>query len=85
MMRAALAVIAATAVTWATPAPAAGFGFTAGPQLEERLGGDYGPEYYEKQYGSRSRPREPQASARCRSANVKSQSRSRQIRVCPHR
>ena len=52
MKRAALAVIAATAVAWATPAPTAGFGFTAGPQLEERLGGDYGPEYYEKLYGS---------------------------------
>jgi len=26
--------------------PALGFGFTAGPQIEERMGSEYGSEYY---------------------------------------
>jgi len=26
--------------------PASGFGFTAGPQIEERMGSEYGSEYY---------------------------------------
>ena len=54
---------------FATPAP--GFGFTFGTPLEERVGGDYGPEYY----------RALQAK-RCHTVRIKTRDGIRRVKRC---
>jgi hypothetical protein len=49
----------------ATPVWSAGFGFTAGPQIEERMGSEYGAEYYYRH------SKEAQPQRRCRTVRVK--------------
>jgi hypothetical protein len=55
-----------------SPALGFGFGFTAGPQIEERMGSEYGSEYY---YRNRER---------CRAVVMKDREGRRvKLRRCP--
>ena len=51
----------------ASPAWAAGFGFTAGPQIEERMGSEYGAEYYYRRsrFGPKTRRHKPNSALYC--------------------
>jgi hypothetical protein len=61
-------------------ASAAGFGIGLGAPLEERVGGDYGPEYYSALQANRlARHR---GTARCRIKVIETQSGVRRVSRC---
>jgi hypothetical protein len=53
-----------------------------GAPLEERVGGDYGPEYYRALQAQRHRKNETRASAHCRTTLVETRSGPRRVRRC---
>jgi hypothetical protein len=65
--------LAMGAMVAAAPGSAAGFGFTAGPPVEERMGSEYGAEYYHR--NSRVAPH-------CRTIRVKTPSGVQRLRRC---
>jgi hypothetical protein len=67
-MRGRLFAIAFSVAALMSPELGAGFGFTAGPQIEERMGSEYGSEYYNR------------SAERCRIVVVKDR-RGRRVRV----
>jgi hypothetical protein len=80
MNRAALAVLAAMAS--AGPATAGGFGVGFGAPIEERVGGDYGPEYYRNLHAPFSKADDVRGDTRCRSKLVQTRLGLRRIRSC---
>jgi hypothetical protein len=68
--------IALGAVLLAAPTWAAGFGVTAGPQIEERMGSEFGAEYYYRQ-SNEARPR-----LRCQTTRVKTPTGHHRVRRC---
>ena len=64
------------AMLLATPVWSAGFGFTAGAQIEERMGSEYGAEYHYRQ-SNEARPR-----SRCRTTRVKTPSGHHRVGRC---
>jgi hypothetical protein len=77
---AALAVLAAMAS--AGPATAGGFGVGFGAPIEERVGGDYGPEYYRNLHAPFSKADDVRGDTRCRTKLVQTRLGLRRIRSC---
>jgi hypothetical protein len=79
--RVALAVLTIGGVVLSGPALAQGFGF--GIPVEERMGSEYGSEYYNRLYGPREQLQKPRASSpRCRTKVVETRSGPRRVRRC---
>ena len=62
--------------------PALGFGLSVGTPLEERVGGDYGPEYYRNLQSQRSRSEDGRGSTRCRTRLIETRFGLRRVRRC---
>jgi hypothetical protein len=76
----AIAVALASASMALSAASAAGFGIGLGTPLEERVGGDYGPEYYSAMQANRlARHR---GTGRCRTKQIETPSGVRRVRRC---
>ena len=80
MNRAALTVLAAMAL--ASPATAGGFGVSFAAPIEERVGGDYGPEYYRNLHAPFSKADNVRAATRCRTKLVQTRLGFRRVRGC---
>ena len=63
------------------PSAAGAFGITLGVPMEQRVGGDYGPEYYQQ---LQRKPDAPQPS-RCRTVRAETSSGPKQVRRCAKR
>jgi hypothetical protein len=75
----ALALASASVVVFSA-ARAAGFGIGFGAPLEERVGGDYGPEYYSALQANRlARHR---GTVRCRTQHTETPTGVRRVRRC---
>ena len=76
----AMALASASVMVVLSAASAAGFGIGLGAPLEERVGGDYGPEYYRAMQAQRlARHR---ATGRCRTKLIETRSGVRRERRC---
>ena len=62
--------------------PVLGFGLSVGTPLEERVGGDYGPEYYRNLQSQRSRSEDGRGSTRCRTRLIETRFGLRRVRRC---
>lgn len=72
--------LASASVLVVSATSAVGFGIGFGAPLEERIGGDYGPEYYSAMQGHRlARHR---ATGRCRTKLIETRSGVRRVRRC---
>jgi hypothetical protein len=72
--------LASASIVVLSAATAAGFGIGLGAPLEERVGGDYGPEYYNALQANRlARHR---GTVRCRVKVIETQSGVRRVRLC---
>lgn len=63
------------------PDAASAFGMTFGAPLEERMGGDYGPEHYERLQRKADAPR----AGRCKIVRGETSSGPRSVRRCAKR
>jgi hypothetical protein len=76
----AIALALASASVVLSAASAAGFGIGLGAPLEERVGGDYGPEYYSAMQANRlARHR---GTGRCSTKLIETPSGIRRVRRC---
>jgi hypothetical protein len=78
MKRIVISVLAFVALT----TPALCFGIGIGTPLEERVGGDYGPEYYRNLQTSRSGADHGRSPTRCRSRWTETRHGLRRVRRC---
>jgi hypothetical protein len=78
--RVVLAVLTIGGVLLTGPALAQGIGF--GPPIEERMGSEYGAEYYDRLYGPRAQQHERRPSTRCRTKVIETRSGLRRVTRC---
>jgi hypothetical protein len=78
MKRLLLAPLILFSATWGPPALAAGFGIGFGAPLEERVGGDYGPEYYRNMQAQKAHG----TPGHCRTRTVATPAGRKRVRRC---
>jgi hypothetical protein len=77
-----LPTLTVAAVITLLATPAGGFGVGFGAPMEERVGGDYGPEYYRNLQAPRHRLDDGRGSTRCRSRLTETRFGLRRVRRC---
>jgi hypothetical protein len=82
MKRSILLVCTGVGLAPVAPALAEGFGIGFGTPLEERIGGDYGPEYYSRLQAERPQSSPVRPSVRCHVRWVETRGGLKRVRRC---
>ena len=80
MKRAGFIVLVVGGLAAATPA--LGFGISFGAPLEERVGGDYGPEYYQRGGYAAQATTDESRGRHCRTKLIETRSGLKRVRRC---